>query len=117
MMRTILLHGALAAQFGTSFDLEVRSPAEAVRALIVQIKGFRQAIRDGHYRVLKSRPDVAHSLDLEDLKLRLGRANEIHIVPVIAGAANTWGKILAGVAIVGLAIRRALCAGANVGCN
>jgi predicted phage tail protein len=103
-MRTVVLHGALAAQFGSTFDLDIKSPAEAIRALIVQLRGFRQAIREGHYRVLKARPDVAQSLDLEELKFRLGRANEIHIVPVIAGAASAWGKILAGVAIVGLAI-------------
>jgi predicted phage tail protein len=103
MMRTIILHGAL-AQFGPTFDLDVKSPVEAIRALIVQIKGFRQALREGHYRVLKARPHVAESLDLEELKLRLGRANEIHIVPVIEGSAAGWGKILAGVAIIGLAI-------------
>ncbi|MCV0384900.1 MAG: hypothetical protein K5821_00480 [Nitrobacter sp.] len=104
-MRTIVLHGALAAQFGPSFDLEVRNPAEAVRALIIQIKGFRQAISEGHYRIVKARAHVAQSLDLEELKLRLGRAREIHIVPVVAGAARGgWGKILAGVAIIGLAI-------------
>jgi predicted phage tail protein len=104
-MRTIVLHGRLAALFGPSFDLDVRSPAEAVRALIVQIRGFRQALREGHYRIVKARADIAQSLDLEELKLRLGRAREIHIVPVIAGAARGgWGKILAGVAIIGLAI-------------
>lgn len=104
MLRTIVLHGGLAAQFGTSFELDVRSPVEAVRALIVQIKGFRQALREGHYRVLKGRDDAVTALDLEELKLRLGRSREIHIVPVIAGSANGWGKILAGIAIIGLAI-------------
>lgn len=104
MLRTIVLHGALAAQFGPSFDLEVKSPAEAVRALIVQIKGFRQAFRDGHYRIIKGGEHVADSLNLDELKLRLGRAREMHIVPVIAGSASAWGKILAGVAIIGLAI-------------
>jgi predicted phage tail protein len=104
-MRTIVLHGALAAQFGPSFDLDVRSSAEAVRALIVQIRGFRQALRDGHYRIVKVRDNVAESLDLDELKLRLGRVREIHVEPVIAGAARGgWGKILAGVAIIGLAI-------------
>lgn len=104
MLRTVVLHGAL-AQFGESFDLDVKSPVEAVRALIVQIKGFRQALREGHYRVLKARPARdAEDLSLEELKLRLGRNNEIHIVPVIAGSASGLGKILAGVAIIGLAI-------------
>jgi predicted phage tail protein len=104
MLRTIVLHGSLAAQFGSSFDLEVKSPAEAIRALIIQIKGFRQAFREGHYRVIKGREHVAESLNLDEMKLRLGRARELHIVPVIAGSASAWGKILTGVAIIGLAI-------------
>lgn len=104
MLRTVVLHGALSAQFGPSFELDVKSPVEAVRALIVQLRGFRQAFREGHYRVLKSREHVADTLDLDEMKLRLGRAREIHIVPVLAGSASGWGKILAGVAIIGLAI-------------
>jgi predicted phage tail protein len=104
MLRTVVLHGALATQFGASFELDVKSPVEAVRALIVQLRGFRQAFREGHYRVLKARDHVADTLDLDDMQLRLGRARELHIVPVIAGSASGWGKILAGVAIIGLAI-------------
>jgi predicted phage tail protein len=104
MLRTIVLHGAMRDKFGTSFDLDVKSPAEAIRALIVQIKGFRQMLREGHYRVVKSHHHISESLELEELKLRLGRSKEIHIVPVIAGSASGWGKILAGVAIIGLAI-------------
>jgi predicted phage tail protein len=100
MLRTVVLHGALGAQFGASFDLDVKSPVEAIRALIVQVKGFRQALREGHYRVLR----LTEALELEELKLRLGRATEIHIVPVIEGSASGWGKILTGVAIIGLAI-------------
>jgi predicted phage tail protein len=104
MLRTVVLHGALAAQFGSSFDLDVKSPIEAVRALIVQLRGFSQALRRGEYRIIKSRVDVADTLDAVEIKLRLGRAREIHIVPVIGGSASAWGKILTGVAIIGLAI-------------
>ena len=105
MLRTVVLHGALAARFGSSFELDIKSPAEALRALMLQIKGFRQAFREGNYRVIRATKDVASSLDLEELKLRLGRSREIHIVPVIAGSGlSGWGKVLAGVAIIGLAI-------------
>lgn len=104
MLRTVVLHGALATQFGSSFDLDVKSPAEALRALMVQIRGLRRAFSEGHFRVLKAGKDVASSLDLDELRLRLGRSREIHVVPVLAGSASGWGKILAGVAIIGLAI-------------
>lgn len=104
MLRTVVLHGAL-AQFGERFYLDVKSPAEAIRALIVQIKGFRQALREGHYKILKGWPHrPSEDLSLDELNLRLGRANEIHVVPVIEGSSSGWGKILAGVAIIGLAI-------------
>ena len=45
MMRKIVLHGALGNQFGQEFMLDVASPREALRALIVQIKGFRQRLK------------------------------------------------------------------------
>lgn len=104
MLCTVVLHGALAVRFGTSFELDVRSPVEAFRALIAQVKGFRRALRDGHYRVIRSRETVAESLSLDELKLRLGRGRTLHVVPVLAGSASGWGKVLAGVAIVGLAV-------------
>lgn len=104
MLRTVVLHGALASQFGPSFVLDVKSPAEAMRALILQLSGFRQALRQGEYRVLKAREHVADTLDLDGIRTRLGRARELHIVPVIGGSQSGWGKILTGVAIIGLAI-------------
>lgn len=104
MLRKIILHGELGLRFGASFELDVKSPAEAVRALIVQLKGFRQMLREGQFRVIKAREHVSDSLDIDEMKLRLGRAREIHFVPIIAGSSSGWGKILTGVAIIGLAI-------------
>lgn len=104
MLRTIVLHGELGNRFGHTFSLDVATPVEAVRALIVQLKGFRRYFRDGNYRVIRKRDAREMDLDLDELKLRLGRAKELHIVPVVAGAASGLGKILIGVAIVGLAI-------------
>lgn len=104
MLRKIVLHGRL-AQFGGPFDLDVKSPVEAIRALIVQIRGFRAELREGHYKILKGWPQRSpEELSIEEIRLRLGRANEIHIVPVIEGSSSAWGKILTGVAIIGLAI-------------
>ncbi|MGR4927265.1 hypothetical protein ACIPUD_10710 [Bradyrhizobium sp. CAR08] len=104
MLRAVVLHGALASRFGKTFELDVKSPAEAIRALIVQIRGFRQALREGDYHILKVRPNITTDLELDELKLRLGKAREIHVIPVIKGSSSSWGKILAGVAIIGLAI-------------
>lgn len=107
MMRTIVLHGALADQFGGPFNLDVASPAEAVRALILQIKGLRQRLRQGHYRVIRKRNARQTDLGEHELSMRLGNAKELHIVPVIAGAGGTGraiGKIVVGVALVAAAV-------------
>jgi len=53
-MKTVILHGHL-RKFGTKFNLDVKSPAEAVRALCVLCKGFRQHLEthsEPGYRVL-----------------------------------------------------------------
>lgn len=103
MFRTIVLHGALADQFGPQFRLNVASPAEAFRALILQCKGFRRKFETGMYRIVRSRPEN-RGLELEELRATFGRTTELHVVPVIGGRGVGLGKILAGVAIVGLAI-------------
>ncbi|HDL5126059.1 TPA: tail assembly protein, partial [Mannheimia haemolytica] len=38
-------------KFGTDFKLEVKDTAEAIRALCTQIRGLREALRDGVYKV------------------------------------------------------------------
>lgn len=104
MLRTIHLHGALGKRFGRSFTLDVVSPAEALRALIVQVKGFREHFKAGHYRVIRGALRKANALDLEQCKASLGSANDLHIVPIVAGRASGLGKVLAGVALIALAV-------------
>lgn len=43
-MKTVRLYGHLGVRFGRVFRLDVASPAEAVRALLLQLPGFRDAI-------------------------------------------------------------------------
>lgn len=51
-MTTILLYGQL-RQFGRSFRLSVRTPAEAIKALCVQIPGFERFISNAKSRGLE----------------------------------------------------------------
>ena len=48
-MTTILLYGQL-RQFGRSFRMAVRTPAEAVKALCVQIPGFERFLSNAKSR-------------------------------------------------------------------
>lgn len=97
-MRTITLHGDIGKKFGESYCLDVKSPAEAVRALCVLIKGFKQYLLDSEKNNLGFKVfDAENLLAAEDLTL-FG-SQEIKIVPIIGGA-SAGARILAGVVLI-----------------
>ncbi|HDL1741939.1 TPA: tail assembly protein, partial [Mannheimia haemolytica] len=49
-MITVKFYGHLKT-FGTDFKILVKDIAEAIRALCSQLKGLREALRDGVYKV------------------------------------------------------------------
>lgn len=97
-MRTIRLYGDLGAQFGRVWRLDVKSPAEAIRALCYQIPGFRQYLQENSapgYRVL------AACAPRDEKTLALPTAAEtIRIVPVVCGAGKGLGQIFLGAALI-----------------
>lgn len=104
-MRSIVLHGALKDEFGGPYPLDVSSPAEAIRALCIMVKGFKDRLREGAYAIVRGKIDDRSCIAEDALRVRLGGALELHIVPVVAGAAtSTWLKIIAGVALVAAAV-------------
>lgn len=88
MMRSIVLHGALKEEFGASFPLDVASPAEAIRALCIMVKGFKEHLREGAYAIVRGKIDEGLSLKEDGLKIGLGQATELHIVPIAHG--GSW---------------------------
>lgn len=102
-MRTVHLYGAMAAEFGPSFRLDVRSLAEAALALGSQLPGFRRAIEEGRFRVTCG-PSRGRGLRLDKTLITFGLpAGDLHIVPVVRGAGGGGGsgigKIIAGTLI------------------
>lgn len=98
-MKTVKLYGELKAKFGGEFHFEVATAAEAVRALCATVNGFGQYFYDNleaPFQVLVG--DIAQ--DEEGLHAPVGQADVIHIVPMIAGAKDSWGQILTGVALI-----------------
>lgn len=102
-MKEIILHGSL-AHFGERFSLDVRDPAEAVRALTTQIKGFREAVEAGNWHVIRGPLNDGESLDEDGLTVALGNQNEIHILPAIQGAGDGVWQTIAGVALVAVGL-------------
>lgn len=121
-LREVHLHGAL-RRFGRSFRLAVATPAEAVRALCVQVPGLRAALREGFYRVTTG--PRGRRRDRDEDGLTVGFGGPLHIVPVVAGAGGGkglgWALAIAGVALLGAAFAAplllggGLLAGASIG--
>jgi predicted phage tail protein len=104
-LRNIHLHGRLRRDFGPKFELAVETPAEAFRALIHQLPGFRQAIGQGEWRIVRGNRKGGMPLGAQELGLRFGQAQDLHVIPLPKGAKNQGtGKIILGALLLVAAI-------------
>ncbi|MGV3227240.1 tail assembly protein [[Pasteurella] aerogenes] len=90
-------------QFGTDFKLDVKDTAEAIRALCSQIKGFRQVLQQGYYKVRIGRDYLNPETLEKGLFYCLKDGQTVHFTPVIKGAKSggVFQTIL-GVALIGV---------------
>lgn len=117
MQRVIHLHGRL-ARHGERFSLDVASPAEAVRAIGCQVKGFYADVREGAYRVIRGDLKTGLAIGEDELALGFGRTADLHIVPVPEGGkSGGLGKIILGVVMIGAAIAFAPAGAGLLGAN
>lgn len=103
-MNEVRLHGELEKHFGGPYQLDVGTPREAVKALVLQVPGFQEALSEGAYALVREVNGVRMDLDLEMLQLGM-RDGTLHIYPEMVGAGEGSGKgigkILIGVLIIG----------------
>lgn len=103
-MREVILYGPMRAKFGRSYRFEVKSVAEAFRALNAVVPGFKawfaeRARAGATYKILVGQRSVATG----ELSLESSSSEPIRIVPVVEGSKNN--KLLgAVVAIIGAVI-------------
>lgn len=105
-LTTIHLGGKLGQLFGKRWELMVKSPAEAIRAIDVNLKGkLRQYLaKEGakkFYKVAVGKKDAL--LDKNELNNRSGHS-PIYIMPAAKGANSGGAKIFAGIALIALAV-------------
>ena len=50
-MIKVVMHDALGEKFGTNYELDAKSPREAIQALTKMLKGFEEFVRDHHFIV------------------------------------------------------------------
>jgi predicted phage tail protein len=96
-----MLYGFLGEQFGKVHTYDVKSPAEAVRALSVTLKGFKQSFIDGgSYRVLLGGKE---ELELEQTINPCSSRETIRIIPYIQGSSGIV-KIVVGAALIAIGV-------------
>ena len=102
MFRVIKVYGKLAKHLGQrSFKAVVSTPAEAVRFLLANFPELRALMREGQYMVSVGRNPLELGTNPELLHYPSASFETIRIVPVVAGA-GAVGRIILGVALVGL---------------
>lgn len=104
-MRTVHLHGALGEKYGTSFELDVATAAEAVCALCANFPEITQDFLNGAWHLVRGKKDSGISLDEDQIaSFRLGRG-DLHVMPVVHGAKNNGVlKTVLGVALIGISM-------------
>lgn len=102
-LKTIHLHGVLKKKFGATFNLVVKTPVQAVKALCHLLPGFRKEFEKHDYSVVKGELNNGWVLDEETIKMNVGNT-DVHFIPVVAGAKKGGiAKIITGVLLIGLA--------------
>lgn len=97
MLRTIKLVGHLGKKFGKQYKFDVNSPAEAVKALCSQVKGFKQYMQEGNGSVQKFKIVVKNStLENPEKNIAMNCEGDISIVPVIRGSGGDLLNVVAG---------------------
>ena len=102
-MVTIRLLGEAGRRYGRRFQLAVKTPAEALRALCLQIPGLRQYLLESGDKGISWRVVTDHAEGLEDEQLLWPMSKRMVLAPLPAGRGGV-GKIIAGVALVTVAI-------------
>ncbi|EIJ72834.1 tail assembly protein [Haemophilus parahaemolyticus] len=98
-MIKIKFYGSL-KRFGTDFQLDCQTVAEALKALMSQLKGLRHMMQKGMYKVR-----IGSQYLEKGLHYRLRAGMTVHFTPVLKGAkrGGVFG-VIAGVALIGAAV-------------
>lgn len=84
-MVKVRFYGSL-KQFGTQFELDCKDTAEVLRALFAQVKGLRQHIQQGFYKVRIGKAYLDNRYLDKGLFYKLKDGMTVHFTPVLKGA-------------------------------
>ena len=105
-MKVVKVHGVLEEKLGqSSFEFDVNTPAEAIRALTANFSGLDKWLVDSEqdgiaYKVLIGKT-IINEENFSDLGLPFSERETFEIVPVIGGAGRGLRGVLFGAALIG----------------
>ena len=105
-MKVVKVYGKLRELLGQCrFELNVSTPAQAFKALLVNFPQLERFILDSEkdgvsYRMMVGRQHIGEQ-NFEDLALPFGEREVFSIAPAIAGAGGNFGRILLGAGLIG----------------
>jgi len=108
-MKVVKVYGALRKRLGQCrFEFDVTTPAQAIKALCVNFPGLEKWLIDSEkdgvgYRVTVGK-EKATEENVAPLLLPFSDREVFSITPVVAGAGRGTGTILAGLALITLAV-------------
>lgn len=100
LVRTVVLHGALKKEFGSSFRVVGDTLPLLCRGINSQKEGFLDALRSGYYKVKVN----GRYLSKEEAMMHISsKVKRIDITPHVGGSSGA-GKAIVGAIIIGFAI-------------
>ena len=108
-MKVVKVYGALRKRLGQCrFEFDVATPAQAIKALCVNFPGLDKWLVDSEkdgvgYRVAVSK-EKATEENVAPLLMPFSDREVFSITPVVAGAGRGTGTILAGIALISVAV-------------
>ena len=108
-MKIVKVYGELKKRLGQGrFELDVATPAEAVKALCANFPGLQKWIIDSEqdgigYKVKVGKESIEEDT-LENLHFPWSERDVFSITPGLTGAGRGFGKILGGALLIGAAI-------------
>lgn len=99
-MKTLNLYGSMQEKYPGVFKMDVATPAEAIRAMCIQLPGFEEDIKAGNWRLVRGDLEGNDEVNEDGLQMTLGNQNEMHLIPVIEGANSGAGMIIVGIVMI-----------------
>ena len=115
-MRIVKVYGPLAKFLGQrSFKFAVNTPAEAIRLLLANFPRLQAHMADHDYKISVGRLQLPIGDHPEYIHYPTSSSEAIRISPVISGAGNGAGQVLAGIGLIAAAIILGPAAGGFLG--